>query len=69
MADIIKFNTKLTKAEQFSEAITEDNPEEIVAIAYKDGTYFVYSVGEGSITRTIGAMEIIKHELLTGEWE
>lgn len=68
-AEIVKFNLKLSKAEQFADALIVDGPEEIVAIGYKEGTYYVYSMGDIGLTRTLGALEIIKFELFQGEWE
>ena len=66
-AKIIKFNKQVVTAKDLVEEMSKENPEEILAIAYKDGYFEVYSIGFVDKTRMLGALELIKYELLLGE--
>jgi hypothetical protein len=66
MSQILFFPREKSSAETIVESLSNNPPEHLIAIAYKDDTYVVY-ITEVSKTFALGALALIGHEILTTE--
>jgi hypothetical protein len=66
-AEIIKFKIE-SDVDTILDVVKEEKPDEIIVLSYKDNTYDVFHTEITNTTRMIGALEIIKQQLLMGRY-
>lgn len=62
MTNIVKL--KMSGMDRLLRDTADHNFDEAVLFGFKDSDYYIISLGFESRTRTIGALEIIKNEIL-----